>query len=126
MVKRASPSLISLVTFVFFLSVNLTGRSAIASGSVISASKASSTEFELQTNLVTCGTQETAPTAPPSEGSAAAGSAAAAVTTMGVAVCSPPESKLFGNVQIVNGTPHPGPTGVRVSPFSQAHVLSFG
>ncbi|GJJ74863.1 hypothetical protein EMPS_07221 [Entomortierella parvispora] len=113
MVKRASPSLISFVTFVFFLSAALSGRSIVVSGSVISANTASSTNFELQTNLVTCGTEEGAPAAPPSEDSATANSAAAAVAKMSVAVCSPPESKLFGNVQIVNGTPHPGPTGVR-------------
>ncbi|KAF9326079.1 hypothetical protein BG006_010451 [Podila minutissima] len=61
--------------------------------SVISASKASATNFELQTNIVSCGTK--------SEGSAAA------------AVCTQPESKLFSNIKVVNGTPRPGPTGVR-------------
>ncbi|KAG0068795.1 hypothetical protein BGZ92_004837 [Podila epicladia] len=61
--------------------------------SVISASKASATNFELQTNIVSCGTK--------SEGSTAA------------AVCTQPESKLFSNIKVVNGTPRPGPTGVR-------------
>lgn len=64
--------------------------------SVISASKASATNFDLQTNIVSCGTEN-------SEGSTAA------------AVCTQPESKLFTNIKVVNGTPHPGPTGVRVS-----------
>lgn len=64
--------------------------------SVISASKASSTNFELQTNIVSCGTEN-------SDG----GSTTAAV-------CTQPESKLFSNIKVVNGTPHPGPTGVRV------------
>ncbi|KAF9388544.1 hypothetical protein CPB97_000837 [Podila verticillata] len=63
--------------------------------SVISASKASSTDFELQTNIVSCGTE-----------SSGGGSTAAAV-------CSQPESKLFSNIKVVSGTPHPGPTGVR-------------
>ncbi|KAF9301464.1 hypothetical protein BGZ74_006696 [Mortierella antarctica] len=61
--------------------------------SVISPSKASATNFELQTNIVSCGTK--------SEGSTAA------------AVCTQPESKLFSNIKVVNGTPRPGPTGVR-------------
>ncbi|KAI9232219.1 MAG: hypothetical protein BYD32DRAFT_441146 [Podila humilis] len=63
--------------------------------SVISASKASSTNFELQTNIVSCGIE-----------SSGGGSTAAAV-------CSQPESKLFSNIKVVNGTPYPGPTGVR-------------
>ncbi|KAF9276633.1 hypothetical protein BGZ68_009876 [Mortierella alpina] len=62
---------------------------------VLGNSKGPMTNFELQTNLVSCGT-EAAPTA-----------------ASAIAVCSPPESKLFRNVKIVSGTPHPGSTGVR-------------
>ncbi|CAO3564314.1 unnamed protein product [Mortierella alpina] len=62
---------------------------------VLGNSKGPMTNFELQTNLVSCGT----------EASPAAASS--------IAVCSPPESKLFGNIKIVTGTPHPGSTGVR-------------
>ncbi|KAG9321955.1 hypothetical protein KVV02_002838 [Mortierella alpina] len=63
---------------------------------VLGNSKGPMTTFELQTNLVSCGTEA----APPAAASS-------------IAVCSPPESKLFGNVKIVSGTPHPGSTGVR-------------
>ncbi|KAF9348796.1 hypothetical protein BGX26_012818 [Mortierella sp. AD094] len=75
---------------------------AKASGSVISASKVSATNFELQTNLVSCTTVMTC---------GYAGSDTSNITSP--IICSPPESKLFGDVKIVNGTPHPGPTGVR-------------
>ncbi|KAG0042669.1 hypothetical protein BGZ83_000198 [Gryganskiella cystojenkinii] len=98
MVKRVTP----LLSFLLLGAV--ISRGNLASGSVISANKASLTNFELQTNLVTCGS---------SEGSATPAPPADAASAMSVAVCSPPESKLFGNVKIVNGTPHPGPTGVR-------------
>ncbi|KAF9961906.1 hypothetical protein BGZ72_001013 [Mortierella alpina] len=62
---------------------------------VLGNSKGPMTNFELQTNLVSCGTE------------------AAPAAASSIAVCSPPESKLFGNVKIVSGTPHPGSTGVR-------------
>ncbi|KAF9570851.1 hypothetical protein EC968_001339 [Mortierella alpina] len=63
---------------------------------VLGNSKGPMTTFELQTNLVSCGTE-----------------AAPAAAASAIAVCSPPESKLFGNIKIVSGTPHPGSTGVR-------------
>ncbi|KAF9143848.1 hypothetical protein BGX30_014600 [Mortierella sp. GBA39] len=61
---------------------------------------AASGTFELQTNLVSCG------------GDSSANTNAGGSTTP-VAVCAPPESKLFNNVRVVNGTPQPGSTGVR-------------
>ncbi|KAG0344924.1 hypothetical protein BG004_004081 [Podila humilis] len=75
--------------------VALSTLSSHTVASVISASKASSTNFELQTNIVSCGT------------ATAGGDSASA------AVCTPPESKLFNNIKVVDGTPHPGSTGVR-------------
>ncbi|KAF9415030.1 hypothetical protein BGZ94_000207, partial [Podila epigama] len=69
-----------------------------ATASVISASKASTTDFELQTNLISCGTENVA---------------ANADSSTNPAVCTKPESKLFSHIKVLNGTPHPGPTGVR-------------
>ncbi|KAG0200787.1 hypothetical protein BGX28_006222 [Mortierella sp. GBA30] len=72
-------------------------------GSALCTTKGPVTTFELQTNLVTCGTENASSTGIGSESS----------TTTAVAVCSPPESKLFGNVKVIRGTPQPGSTGVR-------------
>ncbi|KAF9907934.1 hypothetical protein EC991_010373 [Linnemannia zychae] len=82
----------------------LTLRSAIliVTSALISSTATATGAFELQTNLVSCGGD--------SSNNAAAAPAAGSVP---VAVCSPPESKLFNNVRVVNGTPQPGSTGVR-------------
>ncbi|KAG0294642.1 hypothetical protein BGZ96_000755 [Linnemannia gamsii] len=70
--------------------------------SMTTTASADSGTFELQSNLVSCGGD--------SANNNAAGEGG---STAPVAVCSPPESKLFNNVRVVNGTPHPGSTGVR-------------
>ncbi|KAF9141641.1 hypothetical protein BG015_001216, partial [Linnemannia schmuckeri] len=68
--------------------------------SMTTTASAESGAFELQTNLVSCGGNNSAT-------NNAGGS------TAPIAVCAPPESKLFNNVRVVNGTPQPGSTGVR-------------
>ncbi|KAG0064629.1 hypothetical protein BGZ89_008970 [Linnemannia elongata] len=81
----------------------LTLRSAIiliATALLSTTATAESSSFELQTNLVSCGGDSSANTN-------------AGGSTAPVAVCAPPESKLFNNVRVVNGTPRPGSTGVR-------------
>ncbi|KAF9331962.1 hypothetical protein BGZ91_011890 [Linnemannia elongata] len=81
----------------------LTLRSAIiliATALLSTTATAESGAFELQTNLVSCGGDSSANTN-------------AGGSTAPVAVCAPPESKLFNNVRVVNGTPRPGSTGVR-------------
>ncbi|KAG0242518.1 hypothetical protein BGX31_000225 [Mortierella sp. GBA43] len=65
--------------------------------------------FELQTTLVSCSTG----VAPGDTTGSSAGNDDTKSSTAGVAVCDPPESKLFGNVKVLDGTPRPGSTGIR-------------
>ncbi|KAF9582634.1 hypothetical protein BGW38_010949 [Lunasporangiospora selenospora] len=68
----------------------------------IGRTAAAATTFELQSNVVSCGVSTTAGSTDENM-----------VATSSVTVCSPPESKLFGGIQILEGSPHPGSTGVR-------------
>ncbi|KAG0258128.1 E3 ubiquitin-protein ligase Zswim2 [Actinomortierella ambigua] len=57
-------------------------------------------KYELQANVVSCGLDP-------------AGGGGGASNSESGRLCTSPESKLFGNIVIVEGTPHPGTTGVR-------------
>ncbi|KAF9114221.1 hypothetical protein BGX27_011423 [Mortierella sp. AM989] len=73
------------------------------SDSMIIANKVSATNFELQMNQVSC-----------TAGMASGDTESDATSTASAIICSPPESKLFGDARIVNGTPSPGSAGARV------------
>ncbi|KAF8936215.1 hypothetical protein BGZ58_004448 [Dissophora ornata] len=96
---KSSTAPLSIIRAALFLAAIW---AAETSGSVISSNDVPVSNFELQTNLVSC-------TAGAAVGTGT-GSASGASTAP---VCSQPESKLFANIKIVNGTPQPGPAGVR-------------
>ncbi|KAG0266101.1 Dcp1p-Dcp2p decapping enzyme complex alpha subunit [Mortierella polycephala] len=75
---------------------------------MVSANKVPSTNFELQTTLVSCGADSTAKST-----ASKVNGGDSSISASSVAVCSQPESKLFGNIKVVNGTPYPEAMGVR-------------
>ncbi|KAF9910997.1 hypothetical protein BX616_010712 [Lobosporangium transversale] len=130
--KCIPKSIISIRTVVLLVSIwSWPAKNDIhhrVAASVISANKASTTNFELQTNLISCTAEENHPmgAATTTASSAAAGVVAgtrsdttsangkgSGPSALSVPVCSPPESKLFSNIKIVDGTPRPGATGIR-------------
>ncbi|KAF9182866.1 Dcp1p-Dcp2p decapping enzyme complex alpha subunit [Haplosporangium sp. Z 767] len=76
---------------------------------MVSANKVPSTNFELQITLVSCGADLTAENT-----TSKVNIGDSSTSTSSVAVCSPPESNLFGNIKIVKGTPYPGAMGGRL------------
>ncbi|KAG0320867.1 hypothetical protein BGZ99_004284 [Dissophora globulifera] len=88
----------SISVALFFLLLSRFHSATADTNVTTSASKASAATFELHTSLVSCS----------SSNNTTAGSG----NTTAVAVCSPGESKLLSNVQVVTGTPAPGSAGL--------------